>query len=383
MTSPLPTQRHLFDIPPDVAYMNCAFMSALPMATIAAGERGLARKARPWIIDARDFFADSEAVRALFAQLINASAEDVALVPSVSYGMAQAANNIAVRSGQRILTLAEEFPSNVYPWMELARRAGAVVFPVPRPDDGDWTAALLAHLDSSIAIVAVPHCHWTDGALLDLEAVGLACRRIGAALCIDGSQSLGALPFDVRRIDPDFVATGTYKWLLGPYSTGFLYVAPRWQEGRPIEQNWITRKNSEDFAGLVNYRSEYQAGARRFDIGQHSNFALNPAVKSSLELLLHWGIARVFAAIKARIDSIAERAEQELNLESVPSHLRAGHYLGLKLGGSPPADLPRRLAAANVHVSLRGSSLRITPHVWNNNDDVERLFAALKANLPH
>ena len=107
MTSPLPTQRHLFDIPPDVAYMNCAFMSALPMATIAAGERGLARKARPWIIDARDFFADSEAVRALFAQLINASAEDVALVPSVSYGMAQAANNIAVRSGQRILTLAE------------------------------------------------------------------------------------------------------------------------------------------------------------------------------------------------------------------------------------------------------------------------------------
>src|SRR5262249_29645727 len=199
--------------------------------------------------------------------------------------MAQAANNIVVRSGQRILTLAEEFPSNVYPWMELARRTGAAVFPVPRPDDGDWTAALLAYLDSSIAIVAVPHCHWTDGALLDLEAVGLACRRIGAALCIDGSQSLGALPFDVKRVDPDFVATGTYKCVLVPYSTGFLCVAPGWQEGRPIEQNWIAPKSSEDFAGLVNSPSESQAGPPRSDVGHHSNFALNPAVKASLELL--------------------------------------------------------------------------------------------------
>jgi selenocysteine lyase/cysteine desulfurase len=380
--STLPSQRHLFDIPADVAYMNCAFMSALPKATVAAGERGLRRKTRPWTIDARDFFADSEAARALFAQLIKATAKDVALVPSVSYGMAQAANNIVVRSDQRILTLAEEFPSNVYPWMELARRAGAAVFPVPRPGDGDWTAALMAHLDASIAIVAVPHCHWTDGGLLDLEAVGLACRRIGAALCVDGSQSLGVLPFDVKRIDPDFLAVGTYKWLLGPYSTGFLYVAPRWQDGQPIEQNWIARKNSEDFAGLVNYRREYQPGARRFDIGQHSNFALNPAVKASLELLLGWGVPRVFATIKARIDSIAERAQNELSLQSVPLRLRAGHYLGLQFSGSPPADLPRQLAAANVHVSVRGGWLRITPHVWNNDEDVERLFAALKAKLP-
>jgi selenocysteine lyase/cysteine desulfurase len=380
--SALPSQRQLFDIPADVAYMNCAFMSALPKATVAAGERGLRRKARPWTIDSRDFFADSEAARALFAQLINATAEDVALVPSVSYGMAQAANNIVVRSGQRILTLAEEFPSNVYPWIELARQTGAAVCPVPRPDDGDWTAALLAQLDASIAIVAVPHCHWTDGGLLDLEAVGLACRRIGATLCIDGSQSLGVLPFNVKRIDPDFLAVGTYKWLLGPYSTGFLYVAPRWQDGQPIEQNWIARKNSEDFAGLVNYRSEYQPGARRFDIGQHSNFALNPAVKASLELLLGWGVPRVLATIKARIDSIAERAQNELSLQSVPLHLRAGHYLGLQFSGSPPADLPRQLAAANVHVSVRGGWLRITPHVWNNDEDVERLFAALKAKLP-
>jgi len=377
----LPSQRHLFDIPDDVVYMNCAYMSALPTATVTAGERALRRKARPWMIEAPDFFTGSEAVRALFARLINASAHDIALVPAVSYGMAQAANNIPVRANQKILTLADEFPSNVYPWADLAQRAGATVVAVPRPKNGVCTAVLLAHFDPSVVIVAVPHCHWTDGGLLDLEAVGLACRGIGAALCIDGSQSLGALPFDVKQIDPDFVATGAYKWLLGPYSAGFLYVAPRWQDGRPIEQGWIAREGSENFAGLVNYRSEFQPGARRFDVGQRSNFALTPAVKASLELLLEWGVPRVFATLKARVDSIAQRARNELNLQSVPPHLRAGHYLGLRFGGPPPVDLPKRLAAANVHVSVRGHSLRITPHLWNNDNDVETLFAVLNANL--
>jgi selenocysteine lyase/cysteine desulfurase len=377
----LPSQRHLFDIPDDVVYMNCAYMSALPKATITAGERALRRKGRPWMIEPPDFFANSETVRALFARLINASADDIALVPAVSYGMAQAANNIPVRTNQKILTLAEEFPSNVYPWADLAQRAGATVVAVPRPNNGDWTAALLAHFDPSVVIVAVPHCHWTDGGLLNLEAIGLACRRTGAALCIDGSQSLGALPFDVKQIDPDFVAVGTYKWLLGPYSAGFLYVAPRWQDGRPIEQSWIAREGSENFAGLVNYRSEFQPGARRFDVGQRSNFALNPAVKASLELLLEWSVPRIFATLKARVDSIAERAKNELDWQSVPPHLRAGHYLGLRFGGPPPVDLPKWLAAANVHVSVRGHSLRITPHVWNNDNDVETLFAVLNANL--
>ena len=148
----LPSQRQLFDIPDDVTYMNCAYMSALPKATIAAGERALRRKGRPWTIESQDFFTDSEAARALFARLINASADDIALVPAVSYGMAQAANNIPVTENQKILTLAEEFPSNVYPWTDSAQRSAATVVTVPRPTNGDWTAALLAHFDPSVAL---------------------------------------------------------------------------------------------------------------------------------------------------------------------------------------------------------------------------------------
>jgi selenocysteine lyase/cysteine desulfurase len=339
--SPLASQRHLFDIPDDVAFLNCAYISPLPKISLIAGEGGLRRKARPWTIAPTDFFATSETVRRLFANLINADANDIAFAPSVSYGMSQAAHNIPIAKTQAIVTLSEQFPSNVYPWMDLAERTGAAFVSVPRPSDDDWTSALLSCIGRSTAIVAVPHCHWTDGGLIDLEAVGAACRGVGAALCVDATQSVGALPFDVRRIDPDFVAVAGYKWLLGPYSLGFLYVAPRRQGGRPIEHNWIARKDSEDFAGLVNYSREFQAGARRFDVGERSNFALMPVAEASLKLLSEWTVPRVFETLRLRM----------------------------------------RLAAAQVHVSVRGQAMRVTPHVWNTDDDVEKLFSVLKTAL--
>lgn len=377
---PLPSQRALFDIPDDVAYLNCAYISPLPKASIAAGDHGLRRKAQPWTIVAADFFSQSEAVRGLFARLINASAGDVAFAPAVSYGLAQAAGNVPLRPTQTLLTLAEQFPSGVYPWMELAERTGARHVVVPRPTEDDWTAAVLARIDASTGLVAVPHCHWTDGGLLDLEAVGAACRRVGAALCVDATQSLGALPFDAQRIDPDFLAVASYKWLLGPYSLGFLYVAPRWQAGRPIEHNWIARRNSEDLAGLVNYQTEFQPGARRFDVGERSNFALMPAVQSSLELIAGWTVPRILATLTRRTSAIATRARAELGIDSVPDRRRAGHYLGLRFPGGVPADLPQRLAAAKVYVSVRGQSMRVTPHLWATDEDVEKLFAVLGAS---
>jgi selenocysteine lyase/cysteine desulfurase len=379
--SPLASQRHLFDIPDDVAFLNCAYISPLPKISLIAGEGGLRRKARPWTIAPTDFFATSETVRRLFANLINADANDIAFAPSVSYGMSQAAHNIPIAKTQAIVTLSEQFPSNVYPWMDLAERTGAAFVSVPRPSDDDWTSALLSCIGRSTAIVAVPHCHWTDGGLIDLEAVGAACRGVGAALCVDATQSVGALPFDVRRIDPDFVAVAGYKWLLGPYSLGFLYVAPRRQGGRPIEHNWIARKDSEDFAGLVNYSREFQAGARRFDVGERSNFALMPVAEASLKLLSEWTVPRVFETLRLRTGAIAERARGEFGIDSVPSHRRASHYLGLRFSGGIPSDLPMRLAAAQVHVSVRGQAMRVTPHVWNTDDDVEKLFSVLKTAL--
>lgn len=372
----IPSERHLFDIPRDVAYLNCAYMSPLLRRAVALGQEAAARKARPWTIAAEDFFTDSERARGLFAGLIGATADDVAIIPAASYGVAVAARNLPLGEGERVLVLPEQFPSNLYAWRRAAMEAGGAVVTVPEPEDGDVTAAVLAQLDERVRITALPHCRWTDGALLDLERIGARCREVGAALVVDATQSLGALPFDVRAIRPDFLICPGYKWLLGPYSIGYMYVAPAHQDGRPLEENWIAREGSEDFAGLIDYRDGYQPGARRFDVGERSNFALMPSSMAALEQIHGWGVPAIARTLRARTRTIAGRA-RELGLRPTPEERRPGHYLGIRFQGAPPEGLLGKLRARNVHLSMRGTSLRITPHLYNDDEDVERLFTAL------
>jgi len=343
---------------------------------VEVGAAALARKSRPWTISAADFFTDSERARGLFAELLGAAAGDVAIVPAASYGLAIAAANLSLAPGQRVLVLAEQFPSNVLTWRERARESGGEVLTVARPADGDWTGAVLAELDERVRIAALPHCHWTDGGLLDLAAIGRRCRAVGSALVLDVTQSLGALPLDLAAVRPDFLVCAGYKWLLGPYSLGYLYIAPQHRQGRPLEYNWIAREGSEDFARLVDYRPGYQPGARRFDMGERSNFALLPVSIVGLEQLLAWGVEDIAATLAARTAAIAERA-LGLGLSASPPGLRAGHFLGLRFPQGMPDGLPERLAKEQVYVSLRGDSLRVTPHLYNHAGDVDRLFGVL------
>lgn len=368
-------QRPLFDIPDDVAYFDCAKMSPLLRSAVEAGQQGLARKARPWAISAPDFFDESERVRALFARLIGAGTDDIAIIPSVSYGLATVAANIAVEPGQTIVLLAEDFPSTALTVMDLARRSGARLVTVERPEDGNWTPALLAAIDEATALVCSPHVHWTDGGRIDLVAVGKKCRAVGAALVLDTTQSLGALPLDLAAIDPDFMVATAYKWLLGPYSIGFLYAAPRRQDGRAIEQSWIARKGSHDFRRLLPYQEAYEQGARRFDMGERSNFALLPAAGAAIEQMLAWGVADIAETLGLMTGRIAARLGDRV--DAVPAAWRGPHFLSVRFRAPLPDDIGERLAAANVHVSLRGDRMRITPHLYNNDADMERLLAKL------
>ena len=371
-------QRELFEIPEEVAYLNCAYMSPQLRSARVVGERAVARKSRPWEITSSDFFEDAEKSRALFARLVGGEPDGVALVPSVSYGIGVAAANVPVREGERILILEDQFPSNVYPWRELAKRTGARLVTVPRPDDHDWTSVVLDLLDEGTAVVAVPNCHWTDGSLLDLGRVGESARRVGAALVVDGIQSLGAHPFDVREVRPDFLVASAYKWLLGPYGIGFLYAGERWREGTPIEHNWINRRGSEDFSRLVGYQDAFQPGARRYDVGERSNFALLPMANEALRRILDWGVDNVSETI-GELTGLIEREAKDRGIEAIPAERRARHMVGLKLGSAVAGDLAARLAGENVFVSVRGESVRVSPHLYNTERDVERLFAALAA----
>jgi len=376
----IPSQRHLFDIPEDIAYLNCAYLGPLSRAVVAAGREASAKKSHPWEIGSEDFFTDTEIARTLFAGLINAGDDDIAIVPAASYGVSVAARNLPLAKDQTVVVLAEQFPSNVYAWRESAGRAGASVMTVARPQHGSLTRAVLDALDERTAIVALPHCHWADGALLDLESIGRRCRELGAGLVLDVTQSAGVMPLSVKLIQPDFLVAACYKWLLGPYSIGFLYVAPHRQDGKPIEFNWRARLGSENFAGLVNYEDTYLSGARRFDVGECANFHIIPAVISALQQIRDWGVPAIAKTLAARNAGIAERAAA-LGLESLDAERRAGHFLGLRFPQAFPEGLQDALRQARVYVSVRGDSLRITPHLYNNDADVDRLMHALEQTV--
>jgi selenocysteine lyase/cysteine desulfurase len=363
-----------------VAYFNCAYTAPLLKSAEAQGKSAVSLKSSPWKLGTDLFFRDLNENRALFAALVDAPPAHVALIPSVSYGIALAAHNLPVAAGQTIVVLEDQFPSNVYVWQRLARSSGAGVTVVPRPEDGDWTPAVLNAITSRTAVAALPHCHWTDGTLVDLKAVGEKCRECGAALVVDGTQSLGAMPFSVPDSQPDFLVTTAHKWLLGPYSYGFCYVAPRWHGGRPLEENWLNREGSENFAKLVHYREGYQEGAKRFDAGEASNFILSPIAGAALRQILDWGVGNIAATLRTRTDAIAARAEA-LGLLAAAREYRAPHLIGLRHPRGFPADLPLRLAAANVFASARGDSIRIAPHVYNTDADVERLFRVLETTI--
>lgn len=377
----LSCQRALFDIPDDIAYLNCAFISPLMHSVAAAGEQAIREKAQPWGTTAEDFFTGAEETRALFAQLVGADAEGIAIVPAVSYGIAVAAANLPVSRGQEILVLDEQFPSNVYAWVRLAAERQASITTVPKPPKDargrDWTSPILDAISERTAIVALPNCHWTDGALIDLKRVSAKAKSVGAALVLDLAQSAGALPIDVAEIEPDFLVAPTYKWLMGPYAMGFLYVAPKWRNGRPLEESWILREGSEDFSALVDYEAEYQPGARRFDMGERANFQLMPMAREALKQLLAWGVDNISETLRVKTALMAERAN-ELGLETGNRAFFAPHYLGIRFPGGLPDGLVAHLRERNVFVSLRGTSVRVTPHLYNNDTDIDRLFDALE-----
>ncbi len=373
--------RGLFEIPEDVAYLNCAYMSPQLRSVRRVGEEAVRRKSRPWEITPGDFFEDSEGARGLFARLVRGDAEGVAIIPSASYGLAIAAANVRVAEGEAIVVLEEQFPSNVYPWRDLAKRTGAKLVTVPRPADHDWTTVVLERIDGRCAVVAVPNCHWTDGSLLDLVRVGKAAREAGAALVVDATQSLGAHPLYVPEVRPDFLVSAAYKWMLGPYSLGFMYVGEGYREGFPLEQTWLGREGSEDFASLVEYRDAYAPGARRYDVGERSNFVLLPMAMEAMRQILEWGVEGVAEGL-SYLTGLVEEGAIGRGMRAIPAERRVGHMIGLGLDPGAPKDLAARLADEGVFVSVRGRSLRVSPHLYNTQGDVTKLFDALARHLP-
>lgn len=378
----LPSQRHLFDMPDGISWFNCASRTPFLKATAEAGRAGIGDRLHPWAWDAAATTARLERVRCLFAGLIGAKAGDIAVQPSASYGLATAAANLPLGAGQEVLVLEDQFPSNVFIWREKAAQAGARLITVPRPADHDWTAALLDRLGPQTAIAALPPCHWADGGLVDLSAIGTRCREAGAALVVDATQWVGAQPFDVAGVQPDFLVSAAYKWLLCPIGMSFLYAAPDRQEGRPLEHHDYNHPvTGGSIEGRLVYDMAYSEGARRYDVGQTHNLTLLPMAEAALDQVTRWTPAAVGATLAPVVARIADAAT-ELGYQVAPEGHRSGHFTAVRKPSPPPAGMIGRLADRGVFASLRCGGLRLAPHVYVTDADVDRLLAALEDAWP-
>ena len=372
--------RPLFSLPSDLHYLNCAYMAPASKRVTNAGRRALERIQVPSRLETGDFFEPSARVRRLFAQLVNApDADRVAVVPAVSYGMATVARNTPLGPGRTVVVVEEQFPSAVYTWRRACRETGATLRTVAAPATAGsrgeaWNAALLDAVDSRTAAVVLPPLHWTDGLRFDLDAVGARARRAGARFIVDGTQAVGALPFDVRRTRPDALICAGYKWLTGPYAIGVAWYGPAFDGGTPLEENWITRRGSDRFNELVNYRDDYRPGAIRYDVGERSNFVLLPMLEAALEQVLEWGPETVRTHTGALTGAAVERL-RNLGCRVEDERWRAGHLFGARLPAAVDfARLGRDLAARQVSVSLRGGAIRIAPHLYNDACDLDALI---------
>lgn len=376
-------QKHLFNLDPEVTYLNCAYMSPLMKTVEQAGIEGVLRKQQPNKVTGEDFFSETNELRQEYAKLVNCSDPNrIVVIPSVSYGFANVAKNLKLNPGDEILVVGEQFPSNVYPWRRLVQDSGAKIVTVsgPKVTTGRgklWNEQILEAINPKTRLVATGNIHWADGTLFDMKAIRAKTNEVGAWMVIDGTQSIGAVPFDIDEIQPDALIAAGYKSLMGPYSIGLAYYGPALDDGVPVEENWINRFESENFANLVNYNDAYQPGALRYEVGEHSNFILVPMMLEAVRVLNNWGVENVKAYCDNLVDVYINQLRDAGFVIEELDH-RASNLFGIRLGEGMSMDsIKARLQEANIFVSYRGDSIRVSPNVYNDAADMEKLVEVL------
>ncbi len=383
----LSNQKHLFDIPEEITYLNIASQSPSFKTSEEAGIKAVKEKTRPYLITTSRYFDPIVKLKKLFTQLVEADDYNrVACIPSVSYGLATVANNIQLNEGDEIVLVEEQFPSNYYVWEKLAQEYKAVIKIAKQPEaiqgkGKQWNENILSAITDKTAVVAMGNIHWANGTLFDLKAVRKKTLQHDALLIIDGSQSIGALPFSVKEIQPDALICAGYKWLFGPYGCAYAYFGSYFDNGNPIEENWSNRLNSENLSGLTNYQPEYKPLANRYSVGEHGSFIYVEMQIAALTELLKWKQID----IQNYCDSITSSSISKLKKIGCfieDSNFRAKHLFGVEIPSSINLiSLKERLAKENIYVSFRGNYIRISCHAFNTEKDIEKFTNCIITEL--
>ena len=378
-------QKNLFDLPENICYLNTASLSPSFKAVEKAGIDAVMQKSRPYLIPSSDFFDPVIELKKRFAKLIELDDyERIASIPSVSYGIATVAKNIKLKPGDTVVLMQEQFPSNYYSWKKLTDKYNARLKTVEVPKLKSnraklWNEAILEAIDDSTAVVAMGHIHWSSGALFDLKTIRAKTRQHGALMIIDGSQSVGALPFSIKELQPDALICAGYKWLFGPYGCGYAYYGPYFDHGEPLEENWTNRMDSHILPDLTQYQSQYKPLANRYVMGESGSFIHVKMQLEALKQVISWTPKAIQEYCK-QISAKAVSELRDLGCDIEADDYRSHHLFGLKLPETVNIKtFKKELKKNNIFVSFRGTFVRLSCHFFNTEADFDKFVSCLKS----
>jgi cysteine desulfurase / selenocysteine lyase len=366
----------------DATYLNLAGQSPLPRVSIRAVQAALEAKKFPHHKPDSIFYEVPDRLRASLARLIGAQPEEIALTSGASAGVAAVAYALKWQPGDEVITAKGEFPLQYTAWKPMEEREGLklkIVAPRDRFINAD---DFIAALTPRTRVVSVSMVRFDDGTLLDAPRLAAACHAQGALLLLDVSQCCGAVPMNVRELGADFLICAGYKWLLSPFGTGFFWIKREHLANvRPAPFYWMALPGSENFSALNFDDPKPAPSAKRWDAPEWAscfNFNL-VAMDTSVDLVLRMGPERVAAHNRKLIDFMYERLPKDRCVPASPLEAAKRGPYGCFAARSreKTAELYQRLRKENVIVSLREGNIRVSPHLYNTERDIDRLISVI------
>lgn len=360
-------------------WLNCAQQGPLPRVAAREAERVIAEKIAPARMPDEEFQRLPQRLKAALARFIGAQPEEIVLGNSTSYGLQLIANGLDWRPGDEALVVRGDFPASVLPWYTIERRGARVRFVAPG-GPALTAAELEADLTPRTRLLCATWVNSFTGWTLDLDAVAAACRRRGVKLVLNAAQAMGARPLKVAQASVDAVVSCGYKWLCGPYATGFGWLRPDLLNAiAPSQVNWGAMQQGRTLDQMRDFELRSDLGAAALDVFCTAHFQSFAPWAAAVEYLGRFGAARIAAYDQQLVEQLVAGLDlKRYRLLSPPQGVARSTLV--VISHREPARNPalhQALAAEGIDVSLREGNLRFSPHLYNTAEEIARALAAL------
>tara|TARA_B110001450_G_scaffold94590_1_gene89714 strand:- start:33 stop:1157 length:1125 start_codon:yes stop_codon:yes gene_type:complete len=370
---------HLFNLDSSEYYLNCAYKSPLLKKGELLAINAIKQERTPSYLKPNNYFEISEKIRFEFSKIIKSKKDEVAIMPSSSYGFANVFNNIKT-NGNKAIVVENEFPSGYFSVKKWCSENNIRLQVIERNklSAEDWNEKIINSIDSNTSVVLISSVHWMNGTKFDLKDIGEKCKTNDTYFIVDGTQSVGAMSINVKDFNIDALICAGYKWLFGPYSMALGYFSPKFSDGVPIEESWMNRTNAQEFSNLTEYDTIYKPMAGRYNVGETTNFILSPIMLNGLKQINSWGINNIESYCK-KLSEIVIKELKPLGIAFEDENYFTSHLFSLGLPDHLNLlSFKNILEEKKIRVSVRGANLRVSINVFNDEKDINKLVETVK-----